>query len=404
MRVRVLGAALLTVLLAVPATGAAASPVAVPPPAPSPTDGGNSPAAPDPKPGRGGLDPSGRPVGGERLLGRKEVLPYGAPALPDNLTARAWLVADLDTGRIIAGRDPHGRYQPASIQKVLTTVTLLPHLPGSRQVTVSRTSAETEGSHAGLVAGGKYTVDDLFEGLLLVSGNDCAEALAAAAGGRARTVAMMNETARRLGAYDTFVETPSGLDGWQQLTSAYDQMLFLRAALAQPRFVAYDRVAKSVLPFQPVTGKVTLYNQNEQFLTSVRGALVAKTGFTDAAQHTFTGAIERDGHRYGVVLLRAQRWPDDQWVQAKHLVDWARKLPADTRVGTLATPPSAAIDGTPARTSPAASATTSPSSSPAASEQGSSGGGGLPLWSQLLIAAALLVGVLGAARVAGRRR
>lgn len=390
---------LTTLLVAAPAMSAApAAAIEVPPPAPSPTDGGNSPAVPDPKPGRGGLDPNGKPVGGERLLGRKDVLPAGAPALPQNMTAQAWMVADLDTGRVIAARDAHGRYQPASIQKVLTAVTLLPYLPGSKRVTVSRKSAQTEGSHAGLVGGGSYTVDDLFEGLLLVSGNDCAEALAAAAGGRKRTVALMNARARAMGAYDTLVQTPSGLDGWQQLTSAYDMTLVLRAALAQPRIVAYDRVIKTVLPKQPVVGKVALYNQNEQFLKSVKGALLAKTGFTDAAQHTFMGAIERGGHRYGVVLLRAQRWPDDQYVQAKHLVDWARKLPKSAQVGTLP-----AV--TTATTSPAANPGNSIATSPAAATpHARSGDDGVPIWAQVLIAIVLLGGVFGTARVVGRRR
>ena len=73
-----------------------------------------------------------------------------------------------------------------------------------------------------------------------------------------------------------------------------------------------------------------LDNQNVQFLTTVKGALVAKTGYTDAAQHTFAGVIERNGHRYGVVLLRAQRYPDDQWVQATKLVDWGLALPKGT--------------------------------------------------------------------------
>ncbi|HEV7204019.1 MAG TPA: hypothetical protein VGN18_05375 [Jatrophihabitans sp.] len=313
----------------------------VPPPAPTPTDSGNSPAAPDPHPPRGGIGPHGEAVGGARLLSRRDVLPPHAPALPDDLTAKSFVVANLDTGAVIAARDAHGRYQPASIQKLLTTVTLLPLLPGTKRVTVSRSAAETEGSHAGLVPGGNYTIDQIFRGLLLVSGNDCAEALAQAAGGRARTVALMNRTATNLGAYDTLVQTPSGLDGWSQLTSAYDMMLVLRAALAQPRFIAYDRVAHTYLPAQKAgdVAPVPLWNQNEQFLTQVRGALVAKTGYTDAAQHTFVGAIERGGHRYGVVLMRAQRWPDDQWVQATKLVKWAAALPTGTApVGRLVTP------------------------------------------------------------------
>ncbi|HKC28163.1 MAG TPA: serine hydrolase [Jatrophihabitans sp.] len=326
------------VLLGLPATGAPTSRNVLPPPAPKPTDSGGSPSAPDPHPPLGGIGPDGEAVGGPALLARGLILPAGAQPLPRNVTARAWIVVDLDSGAVIGARDPHGRYQPASIQKLLTTVTLLPRLPGGRTVTVSKAAARTEGSHAGLVAGGRYTVDQLFRGLLLVSGNDAAEALAEAAGGRARTVRLMNAQAVRLGAYDTFVQTPSGLDGWKQLTSAYDMALILRAALGQPRFVAYDTTVQATLPRQQVNslGPVRMYNQNELFLTTVRGALAAKTGFTDAAQHTFVGAIRRGGHRYGVVLLRAQRWPLDQWQQAAALVGWARRLPKGTApVGRL---------------------------------------------------------------------
>ncbi len=349
----------------------------MPPPAPAPTDHGNSPMLPDPHPPAGGVGPHGEHVGGKRLASRGEVLPPGAPAPPRDLSARAWVVADLDSGAVVAARDPHGRYQPASIQKLLTTVTLLPRLPGTRGVTVSRRAADTEGSHAGLVGGGRYTVDQLFQGLLLVSGNDCAEALAEAAGGRTRTVQLMNATARRLGAYDTLVQTPSGLDGWQQLTSAYDMTLFLRAALDQPRFLHYDRVTKATLPAQRVgdAGRVPMWNQNVQFLSTVHGALAAKTGFTDAAQHTFAGAIERHGHRYGVVLMRAQRYPDDQWVQATKLVGWASSLPASTpAVGRLVAP-AVRPAARPSLPPVAASGTRAPSASPSGTTSDSNNNG-----------------------------
>ena len=365
----------------------AASTYPVPPAAPSPTDSGNSPALPDPHPRRGGIGPHGEPVGGSALLSRRLVLPAGAPALPKDLTAQSWVVADLDTGAVLAARDPHGRYQPASVQKVLTAVTLLPRLPGDRRVTVSRGAANTEGSHAGLVAGGSYTVDQIFQGLLLVSGNDAAEALAEAAGGRAQTVALMNRTAFGLGAYDTLVQTPSGLDGWQQLTSAYDLTLFLRAALAQPRFVAYDRTRSLVLPKQNRVGAVRLVNQNLDFLDEVPGAVAAKTGFTDAAQHTFVGAIRSHGHRYGVVLLRAQRYPQDQYVQAARLVRWAAALPAGTApVGRLDAP------ARPPRVVAAASSS-SASATPSAPGSGRSGTGSGNGGVKIVIAAVLFGGL-----------
>jgi serine-type D-Ala-D-Ala carboxypeptidase (penicillin-binding protein 5/6) len=322
------------------ATPAAAKPTGLPPAAPQPTSGAKSPGAPDPHPPAGGIGPAGEPVGGAALQSRGLVVPAGAPALPSGLNATAWTLVDLDSGQILAAQDAHGRYQPASILKILTVDTLLPKLPGNRVVTVSAAAAHTEGSGAGLIAGGQYTVDQLFSGLLLVSGNDTAMALAEAAGGVAKTVAAMNAEALSLGAYDTFVETPSGLDGWQQLTSAYDMALFLRAAIKNPRFVAYDQQASAVLPAQHVNGNgfgaVKLVNQSELFFSQVPGGFVAKTGFTDAAQHTYLAAASRNGRRLGVVFLRAQRWPVDQYLQAAKLFDWGYALPPATpAVGQL---------------------------------------------------------------------
>jgi D-alanyl-D-alanine carboxypeptidase (penicillin-binding protein 5/6) len=326
--------------LALASAPAGAVPV-YPPAAPTPTDAGNSPMVPDPHPPLGGVGPDGTHPGGARLQARGVVTPRRSPPLPTSLTAQGWILVDLDSGAVLAARDAHGRYQPASILKLLTAVTLLPMLPGKQVVRVTKAAATAEGSAAGLVAGGTYTIDQLFSGLLLVSGNDTAAALADAAGGYRHTVDLMNAEARKLGAYDTVVQTPSGLDGWQQLTSAYDMALVLRAALHQPRFVKYDRQLQSSLPWQRINGygPVTLWNQNAQFLTSIPGALVAKTGYTDAALHTFVGAMSRGGRRLGVVFMRAQRYPTDQWQQAVDLMNWGFALPRGIApVGTLDAP------------------------------------------------------------------
>lgn len=323
-----------------------------------------SPDAPDPHPPAGGIGPDGELVGGPRLASRGFVLPAHAKPLPADLTATAWILADLDTGDVLAARDPHGRYQPASILKILTSITLLPLLPGNRVVTVSQNAANAEGSAVGIVAGGRYTIKQLFTGLLLMSGNDTATALAEAAGGVRHTVALMNQTALRLGAYDTFVQTPSGLDGWQQLTSAYDMAIFLRAAVNMPRFVAYDQQLVSSLPPENVHGRkygsVWLGNQTQPFLTTVPGALVAKIGFTDAASHTFLCAASRQGRRLGVILLRAQRYPIDQWQQAARLLDWGYALPRGTAVGHLDPPARPPASATPATRTAAAAQRANP--------------------------------------------
>jgi D-alanyl-D-alanine carboxypeptidase (penicillin-binding protein 5/6) len=381
-------------LLATPAY-AQPTPHSVPPPAPKPTGSGESPNAPDPHPPAGGIGPFGELVGGPRLHSRGLVLPANAEPLPRGVTATAWVLADLDTGDVLAARDPHGRYQPASILKVLTAATLLPLLPGNRVITVSQNAANAEGSAVGVVAGGRYTVDVLFTGMLLMSGNDTAMALAEAAGGVAHTVALMNQTALRLGAYDTFAQTPSGLDGWQQLTSAYDMAVILRAALNMPRFVAYDRRLTGALPAQNVRGhkygSVWLGNQGAQFLTTVPGALVSKTGFTDAASHTFLCAARRGERRLGVIFLRARRYPVDQWQQASMLLDWGFALPRGTAVGHL----DAAATAPPDRTARAGPAQHDPQSAATRPHRGSQP------WA--LIAVLILAAGAGVIWLSGRR-
>jgi len=333
-----LSALLVWIPLAAPAGAATNKPLA-----PKPTSTGVSPTAPDPNPPAGGTSPDGTVPGGSRLASRGTVVPTGAPPLPKQIGARAWLLADLDTGDILAARDAHGRYQPASTLKLLTALAVLPHLPGSRVVTVSPQAAGTEGSAVGLLAGGRYTVDELFDALLLVSANDAATALAEANGGVAATVAQMNSMAVTLGAYDTYVQTPSGLDGWQQLTSAYDMALVLQQAVRQPRLVAYDRLPEAGYPPRASkygrVGRYAFANQNTDFLTTVPGALLAKSGYTDAARHTYLAAARRNGHTLGVVLLRNSRLPLDQYRQAGALLDWGFKLPSGTTpVGRLAGP------------------------------------------------------------------
>jgi serine-type D-Ala-D-Ala carboxypeptidase (penicillin-binding protein 5/6) len=328
-------------------TGAAA--VAAHLVAPKPTSTAASPEAPDPHPPLGGVAPDGTVPGGPLLDHRDVIVAHGAPKLPKNLTAQSWILVDLDSGSVLAARDPHGRYQPASIQKIMTAVTLLPKLPGNKVVTVSPAAANTEGSAVGLLAGARYTVDELFAALILVSGNDAAQALAEANGGVAKTVSQVNAEAQTLGAYDTVVQTASGLDGWQQLTSAYDMALFLRAAVNDARFVQYDQLRSASFPAKASKyGKVGGYefdNQSLNFFDTVPGALIAKTGYTDAALHTYACATDRHGKRLGVIFLRAQRTPIDQFQQAAELLNWGYALrPGTPSVGTLAGPIPAATD------------------------------------------------------------
>ena len=300
------------------------------------------------------------PVGGALLGGCGFVLPPGAAALPSDISAQAWLVADLTTGQVLGGKDPHGRYRPASTLKLLTMLVLVPTLTDLDQTVIGTTAdANQEGSRVGIGPGGVYTVRDLFLGLMLNSGNDAAFALATAYGGFDVTVAAMNTTAGAIGALDTRAATVSGLDGPGQQTSAYDLALIMRADLALPAFVGLNAAASATFPGYGSHPAFGIANENK-LLANYPGAVAGKTGFTNDARNTYVGVADRNGHRLVVTMLGGTQNPRRQWMQAASLLDWgfAAAAAGVAPVGRL-------VD-------PAADA----SSSPAAAAGSSAGGAG----------------------------
>lgn len=301
------------------------------------------------------------PVGGDALGSCGVVVAAGTAPLPTDVSAEAWLVADLDRGDVIAARDPHGRHRPASIIKVLLAMQVINELPLDRVIEGTQEDANAEGTKVGVDMGGHYTVNDLLHGLLMHSGNDAAHALAMAiggsggqersdpgngSGGQAMDVAMqkINTLATKLGARDTRVATPSGLDGPGMSTSAYDMGLFYRYAFNNPTFA--DIVATRTYPFPGHPAKpgetsdhpgYELENDNK-LLLNYPGALGGKTGFTDDARQTFVGAANHDGRRLVAILLRGTRDPIAPWEQAARLLDYGFSTKPDTRIGTLIEP------------------------------------------------------------------
>jgi D-alanyl-D-alanine carboxypeptidase len=300
-----------------------------------------------------GFAPDGRTVGGEELDTRGTVVADGAPPLPEGLAANGWLVADAGTGDVLAARDPHGRYYPASTLKTLTLLTLAPLLDPATVVEGTVEDESMEGSRVGLVQGGRYPVGLLFQALILQSGNDAANALARAAGGVAVTVAAMNETAEDIGAYDTVAGTPSGLDMAGQSSSPYDLALIFRALLADPVTAAVLTTPLADVP--AVEGRSPGYQiQNQNPLAGTPGNLGGKTGFTDAARHTFVTAAERGGRRLVVSVMDTENVPLRAADQAARLLDWGFALPAAIEgVGRLVD--SGELPPLPAATTPAPS-------------------------------------------------
>ncbi|MGY1635073.1 D-alanyl-D-alanine carboxypeptidase family protein [Geodermatophilus sp. SYSU D00742] len=358
-----------------------------------------TPTAPMPGGPPQGSGPGGVTVGGEGLHTRGTVVADGAPPLPDGLAASGWLVADAGSGVVLAARDPHGRYHPASTLKTLTLLTLVPLLDPAVVVEGTVDDENMEGSRVGMVAGGRYPVSLLFEALVLQSGNDAANALARAAGGLDVTVRAMNETAAAIGAFDTVAGSPSGLDVAGQSSSPYDLALVFRRLVADPRTAAILRTPIAQMP--PVEGRSAGYQiQNENpLLATYPGNLGGKTGFTDAARHTYVTAAERDGRRLVVSVMGTENVPLRAADQAALLLDWGFTVPAGTPgVGVLVD--SAADVPPPTTTAPR---TTPPAAGPPLPAPGAVGGpaGESSLLGLGLGAAAAAVVV---ATLVGRRR
>lgn len=247
------------------------------------------------------------------------VVAAGAPALPTDLTAAVWLVADLDTGEVLAARDGHAAHAPASTLKVLTALALLPEVPPDRVVVPQQSEVDVEGSKVGLLRDVPYPAEELYASLLMVSGNDAANVLGAAAGGQDAAAAQMNATAARLGAVDTHAVNQHGLDAEGQVSTAYDLAVIARAALDQPDIARWATTRRSSVAAGPGAPRFEINNKNK-LLGSYEGALGLKNGYTTAAKASFIGAAERDGRRVVVTLMRAE---PQVMAEGARLLDWA---------------------------------------------------------------------------------
>jgi serine-type D-Ala-D-Ala carboxypeptidase (penicillin-binding protein 5/6) len=263
------------------------------------------------------------------------VQPVGSVPIPDG-PAQTWLVADLDSGQVLAARDENLRHPPASTIKVLLALVALDELGLDSTVVADAADSHVECSCVGIKQGRTYTARQLLDGLLLVSGNDAANTLAHMLGGPDAAVAKMDAKAASLGAVNTHASTPSGLDGpggsgW---STAHDLAVIFRAAMANPVFAQVTAEPSAMFPGD--NGDHPITNRDE-LLTRYPGAIGGKTGFTDAARKTFVGAAARGGRRLVVAMMYGlvREGGPTYWDQAGGLLDWGFALNPQSAIGAL---------------------------------------------------------------------
>jgi D-alanyl-D-alanine carboxypeptidase (penicillin-binding protein 5/6) len=349
------------------ASAAAVTAVAATPAGAAQVASGSSPAASAAPPNA--VPPNRLDVGGTRLASSGIVVNYpgrGARRLP-KVPASAYVIADASTGRVLAAKDAHGEFPPASTLKVLTAITLIPRLSPNAMVVATRQATSVEPNVVGLIRGRRYRVSDLFTALLTISANDAAVALAQATGSFQAGVALMNAEAHHLQAYDVVARQPNGLPAPGQHASAYDLALIARQALAMPAFMKYDSTVAARFLVKP-RHRVTLVNQNT-LLTGYRGGIGGKIGWTEKAEATYIGLARRGGVTLIVTLLHCT--PLQEITSGERLLNWGFAMAGHVApVGDLVPPlpavtaahpaPSAATRSPGAALSPAAGTSARP--------------------------------------------
>jgi D-alanyl-D-alanine carboxypeptidase (penicillin-binding protein 5/6) len=233
----------------------------------------------------------------------------GAP----ELSASSAVLTEAESGRVLYGKDASEPMKIASTTKILTALVALELCDPDETVTVKREWTGIEGSSMYLKPDEKLTVRDLLYGLMLVSGNDAAVALAChAAGGVSEFAGLMNERAAGIGCGGSSFANPSGLDEEGHFSTARDLAAITAEAMKNDAFAEIVSAK-----YADVAGR-ELKNHN-RLLWDYPGTLGVKTGYTISAGRSLVSCAERGGVRLICVTLDDR----DDWADHAALYDWA---------------------------------------------------------------------------------
>ena len=277
------------------------------------------------------------------------------------LYAKAAVLMDADSGRVLYGKNAQVPMAMASTTKIMTCIVVLENVEDlSEMVTVSSYAASMPKVKLYIKSGEQFQVRNLLFSLMLESHNDAAVALAEYVGKQKLPelrdkdtsqftveesrkavkafAGLMNEKARELGCEETYFITPNGLDATETFQGEDGQSIVMEhhttaEELAKIMSYCIRQSAKRDL-FLEITGTASYSftengrsfscNNHNAFLTMMDGAFSGKTGFTNKAGYCYVGALERDGRTYVVALL-ACGWPNHKtykWSDTRELMEY----------------------------------------------------------------------------------
>jgi D-alanyl-D-alanine carboxypeptidase (penicillin-binding protein 5/6) len=219
----------------------------------------------------------------------------------------AALLFDVDDGKVLTRYKPYKRLPIASLTKIMTALLVTEAAAPTERVMITSDPLHYGGTGVGVLPRGKRVrVETLLNGLLIVSGNDTAIALADhVSGSQRRFVDQMNRRAKLLGLRCTHYVSPHGLEP-QNRSCPRDLAVLTRLAMRNPRITRIVRRRGVSLPFPIKGGRLVLFGHNP-LIRDLRypGAIGLKTGFIDASGPCFVGVARRHGHTLGVVLINS---------------------------------------------------------------------------------------------------
>ena len=248
------------------------------------------------------------------------------------LYAKAAVLMDADSGRILYSKNGKEALANASTTKILTCILALESGKTQELVTASARAVRAPKVHLGMREGQRFYMKDLLHALMLESFNDCAVAIAEHVAGTVEDFAvLMNEKAKEIGCKDTYFITPNGLDGSDENefhhTTAEDLALLMKYCILESKesenFLKITATPSYSFCEVDSGREFTCYNRNA-FLNMMEGAFSGKTGFTSDAGYCYVGALKRDGKTYIVALL-ACGWPNNKtykWKDTKKLMQY----------------------------------------------------------------------------------
>ncbi len=242
---------------------------------------------------------------------------FAAPSMA-GISAKAAVLIDAQTGRIICAKNEHAVLPMASTTKIMTTLLMLESGNLDEEFVVDNNAIKVEGSSMGLTEGDIVTKRALCYGMMLPSGNDAANCTAIKLAGSYETFAdMMNRRASEIGMKSTHFVTPSGLHDKNHYSTAYDMSLLTREALKNDDFREICSTTSAKLKYGNPPYDRWLTNSNK-LLNMYPGCIGVKTGFTDEAGRCLVSAVEKDGITLICVTLKAS----DDWNDHIEMYDY----------------------------------------------------------------------------------